>query len=910
MLMCENLTAVMAEKPGRQFGVKIPRVDTALADAEHLRELTERLGTQRAAPKASSTPVSRPVGLRAPVLTRYKSMVRVSDWARPEASLPLVDLILQGAQDRLDRAVLSWPKRCCDGAVAAALALREARARGQMTHMTLAMWPWRSASGTSHGSMAPTRSVFIEPRSIVATGQTYADLLNSGPRPAWLKDGLAHDEAAMLELRLRSLSDFDPDRLPTLRELTLAFDPQNGSYAANSAQILRRVLHLTEAGARAAAKRLDLSKFVGKLGCPLSTPFAIFGLPPGRPAEMRPLLSYSRFMAHGLDAILLNLHESALSPLADQWEGGMRNLLEALPTGNDRPPLIAFSDSPRILKAAEAMIVEANRSLRRVHPRRSGIFCPEHAPIGPAAPVPRGSFPTVDADIKDAELTSLRRLCLAVSQQFRDAGARAAARAARDALRALHQAASMPLGLNEMEEAARLVWEGDTAEETAIIGRFIPRQSLAAMEHAARRAGVAVAEAALFAQHALERIGLWAEATPVSLVLDRLLEQPEWNGPEAVISFPDRDVADLYGAAVAPGRVKGRLAVHETLGEDLAMAASVLVVAPRAEAIEAMLSASVINAKVLLLGDCAGIGLAMSLLGTVAATQGMEDVAKRARDLRAALERGGARSALNIDLDLAEQRLSRAPLPGKTNLDFTGGQDYTGRVFEVRTTSGALLRYRPGARTAIYTPYEARIFHLVEAKNLEVGALIVVFHEDLQQRLRTAMARSSATGDTIRHYHEAIAAFRKPDVPRQATEIARAMDEMGRGEELNIRRWLRAGENSSALSGSVRPDAPRDLPRFKAFALAIGIAEYMIPLYWQAITLTRSISIKEGAFFHDAMTAFLVDPEGNAHRVGKDGQRPTLLNAAALQSAESLLDAVREAVDTVIDVRETTKAAA
>src|SRR6476660_9679887 len=102
-------------------------------------------------------------------------------------------------EDSRDRVVLAWPSRPDNGFVAAALALREARATGRCNRGTLALWPWRS--GSTHAA----RSILVNAEDIFHTAQRDESLLAVRNQAVNTHARMAREALCLVELRLRDL---------------------------------------------------------------------------------------------------------------------------------------------------------------------------------------------------------------------------------------------------------------------------------------------------------------------------------------------------------------------------------------------------------------------------------------------------------------------------------------------------------------------------------------------------------------------------------------------------------------------------------------------------------------------------------------------------------------------------------
>ena len=380
------------------------------------RDAQARYLIAKQAKRASLSRIERP-SFANPVTTRYATDWQGDAWRRPDAAMPVVNAILAAVQDSKDRSILSWPKKACDGALAAALALRESRSNGTLAFSTLAVWPWRPSIGASHGSMGPVRNVRVHPEDVDLVGRRVATDCQAEPPAPWTSiGGFAHDSTSMLELRMKELLRLRPDgghelaNSPTLRELTPAFSPTLGAdgkltYVAEPTQVLRRVQTYTQS----ARNRLDLSPFAARMGNPLITPHAIFGLPLTlKEGIHRQLFQFPRFQQSWIDAVVINLTGGNVDLNRDDWEKGLARLLEELLLApGRRPPVVLLADDPFLFRKAESVIRQAAGRASRQSPIRSGVYAPVHAPISDTVVLPSTLAPMrIKADFKDAGLGS------------------------------------------------------------------------------------------------------------------------------------------------------------------------------------------------------------------------------------------------------------------------------------------------------------------------------------------------------------------------------------------------------------------------------------------------------------------------------------------------------------------------
>jgi hypothetical protein len=449
----------------------------------------------------------------------------------------------------------------------------------------------------------------------------------------------------------------------------------------------------------------------------------------------------------------------------------------------------------------------------------------------------------------------------------------------------------MPLGLNTAQETAWILWDSDGEQGLRAMELFLPAQVFRRMEAQARAVGCGVAEAAALRAEMSARVESWRERTPVSAKLAAMLADSAWNARDVLISLPHPRVADVLNAG-SPTPILAEVDDHRGLEGSRPFRRLVLV-APTPESLCSLLFLRQTPELVAVLGDCAGIGLVSGLLRCLGRLEGVGSLAIRARHLAERLSVAGA----DASLDAAEAEFRLAPDPSSGVLDFTrGGEAFRGEIAAIQLRRGDTVKHRANALIPTYFPDEVRPFRLVPARSLSTGDMIPVFHVGLRSLLRSAITSSGKTAILIRGYHALIASARERlpgvDVPAKAVEVVQRMGDAGRGEENNVRRWLRADLEAATLPDPTRarPNAARDWPRFRAFLAALGVDQTDALGYWRTMVVpTRSFSIQEGALFHEQLAAFLTDPEGAA-------------SLARGHSVDDLIEAVLDSVDVVVSV--------
>lgn len=827
-----------------------------------------------------------------PSRTRY---ARVSDsdvWLEAPHK-GFVGAVIDAMEDGRDRIVLAWPSRPDNGFVAAALALREARATSRLPHGTLALWPWRS------GATYAARSILVSAEDIcqVARRKASAELYEQ------THARLAHEALCLVELRLQDIlpsradqakprSEALPVHHPTLLETTAVFVPTERKsapvYVPNPDQILRRVRRQTTLS--------TIPEHVGDVGDPLGTPFAIMGLRPTDRAELTRCLHYERFVTHGLDAVIVDLTRTARRTLAPDWQRQLLALLIALDIGNlsRRPPIVILCEDAFTMRTAEFVVrkhSEGARSGRRLLKQgalllETGIL---EVPGMPSVPelLP---MPFV-ADVKDASLAPLRDRLIGLSRRLREAGQANAAIAVARVLHALSTFASLPLGLKEARDNASVLFDGDGREEVAARSEFFPTFKLQLMAEIASAAPEFAEDIRVLSDEVWSRVCSWERDTPVSLKLSHLLTDPEWNAHDVLLVMPDACTADVF--LVSDLGVSCACTIIEA--SQIAKQASlngwrrIMIVRPELPALRTLLTTHITPSRVLLLGDAAGVSLISAELSLLASIPEFSAFAGRAEALAAALNRGGADET--IDLKEVEYRYHLPTTEHLIDLTQTA-TGYTGEIVRLTLEGGGRIAYRPGSDVLVFTPDEIRPFRKVAARDVTMGEGILVLRQEIRDRLSDALSRSRKTAAQLKLYHEAVVRFSQrlsgDTVTAKARHVLAAMraidSSIGDHEVRNIKRWLRVEPSDNPQ----QPRAPRDQQRFSVFMKAAGIDKTLADRFWNfAIVPVRAYSIEEGLDFNRRVVQFIMDPEGVAAGTG-------------WREYEGLWQAVVDSVDFVI----------
>jgi hypothetical protein len=861
----------LSKRGGKDWGERSRR--ELIADAgRSRRERVRALLQSREQTRPANELLQRP-GIGLAIATRYTTTATPDCWAPLSAGLAAVNALLDAVADGTDRVMLGWPERPGNGFTLAALAMREARASGRLASVTLGIWPWRP------GIMRAARSVLVHPQDIADVARHAFTEIEAGA--AWAGAELAQRSLGMIELRLKDLVlQNAPARVargrprldtlvrsPSLVETTAVFPPSKSGYSADAEQVLKRVRNHTLLGDKGAG----IPHARADVGSPVSTPFALLGVPPERiPAPLSRLLVCPRIVRHGLDAVVVDLTRQSRAELGDQWERSLAVLLAALDAlPGRRPPIIAVCEDPFALRGASRALRAHAAKLRprRAPPIEAGIYLAEPGFLGRAGDLPE-RLPDIafTADIKDASLVAIREKLVTLGRRLRDGGDGGGARAVSRALAFLRRVASLPLGLEEARRTADTLFDADDEDDAGIRAMFRPRMALGQLaeigesspEGAFAREAVALIES---------RVEGWGSETPVSAKLANLIVQVGWNTPATLIAVPERRIAEVLMASDRGVAWRCRIVDHSDLAPALARGSleRVIVTGPSATAIRALLTSPATPGEVVLLGDASGSALLAGELGPLARLSGFAPVAARASAMQAALKRGG----LDERLDAGESEFRILPIAQPRDIDLTReGGSYGGEKILI-FTSAHRIAYRPSSDVLVFTSGEARPFEKVPAREVERGDQILVLDEEIRDRIRHALATSRTSLAQLADYHQHIARLREAlpgSVPDKARELLRRMREIDpalpESEVHNVQRWLTADLAAPAEDGARQPRAARDWPRFRLFMYANGVDEMLAQTYWRfAIVPTRSYRVQEGFQFNQRVVQFVLDPE-------------------------------------------------
>lgn len=878
--------------------------------AEHARALIAAAQARAAAAKPKV--LMRP-GVSVPTTLRYATTSEPQRWNDAVAAKVVVNAITDAAQDGSDRIVFPWPNRLGGSFVSAAIALQQSRVSGSLAYATFGYWPWRS------GATWAARSVLVNPADLLTAARRICTEVRAGA--AWATDSkmVAHEDRAVVELRLDELLKDDVQqasgrdavdrvvvRSPNLLEATAVFPPgeaKNASYTADGDQVLYRVRRYTRIGKLTMASRLST------VGDPSRTPFALLGLMPAlRPEELNPLLQHERVAQLGLDVVVVDLTQLSRQSVPDNWEKAFSALLSALGAApGRRPPVAVIVEDAYALNIVSRLLRSHNASLvpRRPPPTEIGAYLPHRGTLGPIAELPRDLAPVLfEPDIKDAALAPIRKRLLVLGSGLREQAGATAADAASRALRFLRRAASLPVGLSEARGIADILHTEDDEIDRTERSAFRAKMELAPLYDVAVHVPTLGAEARSLAAEIERKVESWSDETPVSAKLTAMLNATGRRASGTMIAVASARIRDVFLSSeralnwdcdvVAPDDLAGRLAI--------ARPERLVVIGPSPDIVRVLLTSSAVPARVALIGDAAGIGLLSSEIRPICRIEAFRPLAARAAALQAALASGGGDESL--DLAEAEFRI-RSILP-EGEVDFTkSGGDYKGEVVHIRTDHSGRFAYRPSSDVLIHSASELRPFLRRDARDVHVGDFILALGNNLREKLRRALSGSRTIQETLATYHGYIAQVR-PRLPGKTvaekargvlTIIQRADASVPDSEVHNVRRWITADIAECDSDGYRMPGAARDWRRFSLFAAAVGMPDILAKTYWQAVVLpTRAYRVQEGHGFNQQVVQFVLDPEGTAIGAGVFARMPDLwqLVLAAVDEVASITMENRE----------------
>lgn len=882
---------MVSRKTGQDWAARNWHDRVAKGDKDRSKRVRELIRESRSRVSTPVESLHRP-GVVTTISTRYATTAAPDEWAPLTAGLAAIDVVVDSIRDGQDRALLAWPERPGNGFTLSALTLREAKTSGKLAYATLAVWPWRP------GLLRAARSILIHPEDLAAAALAALNERANGPGP---DGGLAENELNMIELRLKDLAMKNAParvvrgkeridvlvRSPTLLETTAVFPPHYGSYSADPDQVLRRVRDHTFLGNPGATMTASRSA----LGNPTETPYALFGLPAERTtARLSRYLVHPRFEQHGLDAVIVDLTRNSRAEIGENWEKGLKTLLDALRTVVPRrPPVVVLCEDPFTLKAADRILRSHNAALkpRRPAPRNEGVYLPEAGFLASGEALPGELLPIeFTADIKEAFLAPLREKLVKLGRRFREQGNSEGARASSAALAFLRRIASLPLGTSEAQQVADLLFNSDDDGDVTARAMLRPLMALAPLA----KAGAASTEASAV-DEIVEQIGeihqVWAQETPVSTKLAELLG----SGERTLVAVPERQIADVLLASDRAVNWTCSVVDHANLAEALnrMVLDRVIVVGPTPTALRALLTSEGAPAKAILVGDATGSALLAGELHPLSRLPAFKSVGPRASALLEALKRGG----LDERLEATESQFRVLPVPQSEEIDLTmEGSDYGGDRVVVQTSSHK-ISYRPTSDVLVFSSSEARPFQRISAREVERGDQILVLDEPTRESLRHALATSRKSLEQLNDYHALIAKLRTSLPGDSTAEKARTVLQGMRqidpsvpdAEVGNIARWLTADLAQSAHDGARQPRAARDWRRFSLFMEANEVPGILAETYWKfAIVPTRSYRVQEGFQFNQRVVQFILDPEsfGGARQV----------NATLRALWLSLLDAI------------------
>ena len=871
--------------------------------AERARDLLKASKEKSLTSLTSAQVNAARLGVRTPTSIRYARKSTPKAWSGCELGRPIVDVVLDSARDGADRVVMAWPHRPGSGFVAAALAMREARAAGTLAHATMGYWPWRP------GATSAARSILVNPEDLLTCAKRVSTECEAGA--SWARSGLDHRSLYMTELRLGDLISVTQAtktptaskdipvvvHSPTLLETTAVFPPVAGgrnAYAHDSGQVLKRVLSHTQIR--------KLESHVGAVGDPDRTPFAVMGLDAHlKPEDFRRFLQCERFSKFGLDVIIVDLTEAARQAVGPHWDDALKALLLGLDrVKGRRPPLAVLCDDPHSMRRAVKLLRMHGSTMRppRRGPVEIGIYLDTPGMIGPRPILPENLPPvTFEADIKDASLAPLRSALLSFGSELREEKESDAAKAVSGALTFLRRAVSLPFGMEEARSIADVIYDGDDDVDLAVRAMFRSKMALAKLAALADLLPSKGSKAVGLADQVMAKVAAWTDETPVSARLARMLDTAANSGSGIGVVVATRTVADLFSLSDRSQRWKCDIVASDDLAAALTSKPWIhlVVVGPNPEVLRTLLISPRVPRSVSLLGDSAGVGLLAAELAPIERLPAFSALADRAIALRRALLRGGADETLDISEASFEATTPVVP----NQADFTrSGEVYRGDIVVLKTSRGGTYRYRPTGVVLVHSPGELRPFVPQEARRIQNGDHILALSPDIHETLRRAISGSRKARSELEVYHKQVATRRDATPGKTLTEKVRYVIEQMRRldptvndvERHNVRRWLTADQAVTNAEGGRQPGAARQWERFRTFWGSGGMAPFTADMYWRmAIIPTRSYRVQEGLAFNQRVTQFVLDPEGTSLGAGQWAAMPQLW-----QMVEAAVDEVYE----------------
>jgi hypothetical protein len=820
---------------------------------------------------------------------RYATTSEPQNWRDPAAGQTMLTSISDAAQDGADRVVFAWPSSLGGAFVSTAIALQQVRANGALGYATFGYWPWRS------GATWSARSILVNPSDLLGIARRICTEVRSGA--AWAQNSLAHEDRAVVELRLDELLKENGQhaqdngekivvRSPNLLEVTAVFAPEDmghEAYRPNTDQVLYRVRRYTRIG------KLSLGERLSAVADPMRAPFALLGLPPtAKPELLHRFLHHARVAQKGLDVIVADLCRTSRQSLADDWEKPFTAFVSALDEApGRRPPVVviaedahAFGVASRVLRARSAGLLP-----RRPPPAEIGAYLMQRGVLGPAAEMP-SDLPRVsfEPDIKDASLAPLRKRLLSLGSALREEGGAVAADAASRALRFLRRAASMPIGLAEARSIVDILHPENDEIGRGAQAAFRPKMELAPLRSVVDSFPALGAEAARLAEEIEAKAESWSDETRVSAKLVSLLDAAKSRAADTMVAVPSGRIRDIFLSSERALKWDCEVVASDDLAARLAVASPgrLVVVGPSPEIVRVLLSSSAVPPLVALIGDTAGVGLLSSEIRPITRLEAFRPLAARAEALQAALARCGGEEKL--DVAEAEFRI-RAAVP-EGEVDFTrAGEDYKGDVVHIVTARNSRFAYRPGSDVLIQSAGEMRPFIRRDARLLQQGDLMVALGNGVRERLRQALSGSRSIQENLSTYHSYLAQIRPGLLGRTVAEKARDVllkmqsiePSIPESEVYNVRRWITADAADCDADGNRLPGAARDWRRFSIFAQAVGMPDALAKTYWEAVVMpTRAYRVQEGHGFNQRVVQFVLDPEGIAIGAGVFARLPDL----------------------------------
>ena len=836
-------------------------------------------------------------------------------------TLALLGHFLETLHSGQSRIVLQWPVGQRDVsllhplAMLASLCPREYHTSdGGMQYCTSAKsfrtlyFPWKSGT-----TLASQRSLLIGRHEIVDWNKYHLTRLNL------MKEKEELHALHMTLGHLNSLSKRENTKLhlahPVLAEIYSSYSAEGEEFSKApfrypAAELLWRVSFGASLN-----RQID---YRSQLEAPESAPFGLFGI--SEDFELKKALRAGALQTRVPDVCLLDLGPPALRRLGPDWLRTIKKFVSETRKRFADVAFCAFTHDPYV-----------HSQLAKILARRKDVSAPYSTVLFRLTQDPLSEDPLIESFSEIKAQFNCYSGPVVDAIQALAAGARKSryphvANVLLRELRNLRKAATTPIGIRDSYEV--LCNSLGQAQTESFLEQRSRATALASIEDVLESAigGPERARVKQVREGILEAFNSLETETPIGGLLAELARSDVFEHGRSIIAFPTSEDEELGKKRLLmearPDSSFPRtfnasqvlLTNRECLDEVLEQCresterdewALLCIVAPTHGELARIASKPWLPRELLVLSDARfAIRVAQQYRHFSSSFEGTEALRQLRQRLSALADasqaEATARSVATIDFEMREQPLIET---SERVVDLTdGSEDGTEELLVLSLGSSRQIRARPGSiLVRLDSIAQVNPFQRVRADEIQQDDIVVVPDQAFANEAKEIVSIRILAENWIDVYHSLVesrvSSISGSTLSEKSRYVLKEIQSLGAKtrSESAVRDWLNVASHKDLPPETRTPHAPQDSKSFEAFLSVIGIEQSISQRIWvEGIQPLRIDRRRAGQRVAQAFVSFLVDPHGNAGRLGAtERERVSDLRAKALEHVDQVITVER-----------------